>query len=138
MKRLALLLLLVACSKDSTGPAGLDPIVLARNNQGTVPATLTWWDQSGQSKTSVLPAFGALCAKFTSTTLADSVRFEIVVGDTTGANGSWSKQWSPWFDPKTGVTSAASGSYPDGAEFWTLDVASTTDILMRTVKSAPC
>jgi len=131
---------LAACSKSPAGPAGLDPIVLTKNLQSTYPASITWWDQSGQVQRTVLSSNSTTCVKFTATNLADSVRFEIVIGDTTGGPGQpeWYKQWSPWFDPKTGVGPDVH-SYPYGAEFWTLDIVQVpSSTLLKAVSSAPC
>ncbi len=135
---LALLVLLAACS-NASGPPGLDPIVLAKNNQSTYPASITWWDQSGQVQQTVLPGASTTCVKFTATNLADSVRFEIVVGDTTSTTTEWYKQWSPWFDPKTGLSSQP-GVYPNGAEFWTLNIPASNPgaTVLTVVASAPC
>lgn len=128
---------LVACG-DASGPQGLDPIVLAENTQGIFRAVIVWWDQSGKREETVIPAFSTTCVKFVSTLATDSVRFLVVVGDTTGANGQpWAKQWSPWFNPKTGVTSDKA-VYPDGAEYWTMTISDAPGAIMKTVKSAPC
>lgn len=139
-KALYLTLMITACG-DSSGPGGLDPIVLATNDQGTyLPVVITWWDQSGQALETTVPSFTQRCIKFTSTTPTDSVRYEVVVGDTTGANGPWSKQWSPWFDPRTGIPTANASAYPHGAEFWTVVVNDQTGsgAVMQAVEKAPC
>jgi hypothetical protein len=140
VNRLLLLLVLLAACGDAGGPQGLDPIVLADNVQGAYPASITWFDQSGQVQHTVLPGFVETCVKFVSTKATDSVRYIVVVGDTTDPNASWSKQWSPWFDPLTGIPSeSVVDQYPDGAEYWTLKIGpQVSEILMTAVKQPPC
>lgn len=132
---LAIAVAAVGC-KDQ-GPQGLDPVVLAKNQQNVLPVVITWFDQSGQVQVTPVPANGQTCIHFTSTLATDSVRYVVTVGDTTGANGPWAKQWSPWFDPLTGVTADAA-EYPFGAEYWTLTVGAGGGVEMGAVERAPC
>jgi len=142
------LLALAACGKDPAGPkaaAGLDPIVLVKNQTGPTELSMTWFDQSGQKLTTVVGIGQTACIKFTSTTPADSVRFIVAMGtsstDTSPppyTGNKWVKQWSPWFDPKTGLVPNNPVDYPFGAEFWTLDVPSTWFIYLQPVQTAPC
>lgn len=132
----AAIALMLACG-DGSGPLGLDPIVLVENQQGIFPASITWWDQSGKVQSTILPSHQTTCVKFVTTTATDSARFVITLGDTTGANGAWAKQWSPWFDPKTGLAKDTV-EYPHGAEFWTLTLTDGPGILMKPVAAAPC
>ncbi len=154
MKRLLILAaLLAACAKSATapvGPQGLDPTVLFINqgggvNSGNRPATMVWYDQSGQTQTNVI-AFGATsCIHFTATLVTDSVRFVMVLGDTLlGPRGTVAMD-SPWFDPKTGLVkpgnvlsdTAIKRIYPYGAEFWTFNLGVFTNWVV-TNPAAPC
>jgi len=150
MPRTLLLLaaLLAACGEQSPTALslhGLDPTVLIANKAGPEAVIFTWFDQSGQVSTVTVAMGVTQCVKFTATTLADSVRFIAAMGNTTsldtlpGPLGTpWSKSWSPWFDPATGLPKASTGSYPFGAEYWTLTVATPYGLLMTTVKDPPC
>ena len=137
-------MLLAACSKDSTGPKkptpGLDPVVLFNNAGPYSPVqdavVFTWYDQSGQVQQTTIPWGTQTCIKFTATKLADSVRFMFFAGDTTGQIGHFYKQWSPWFDPKTGIPNAGAGAYPYGAEYWWFDF--TKNPYAGTLPAAPC
>jgi hypothetical protein len=133
---IAALALLVACKDQS--PRGLDPIVKITNEQpGVFPrAVMAWYSQSGLARVDTIPPGATECVEFTSATPTDSVRFVVVVGDTAGG-GSWAKQESPWFDPTTGIPTAAPGSYPFGAEYWTVDVTDS-GASMLAVQSPPC
>ena len=132
---------LAACG-SSTGPQGKDPTVLMDNQSSIGTITLVWWDQSGQQATFATGPHQSLCAIFTATTLADSVRFMVYVGDTLSTSGDsrWSKNWSPWFDPATGLPTAGPGAYPDGAEYWTATMTDITypGVVMGAVASAHC
>lgn len=137
------LLLLAACSgAGSTGPRGLDPTVLITNDNGYAPLVVSWYDQSGQSRVDTVRVGAApKCTQFFATLPTDSVRFVVYMGDTTGAAGLWSKGWSPWFDPKTGLPTASPGQYPDGAEYWTIaatDAHGGAGFIMKAVPTAPC
>ncbi len=137
---LAVLIILVAACKAATAPTGLDPTILFHNAGQYAPVlnadlTFIWWDQSGQVQQTVIPWGGTACIKFTATTPADSVRFEFFMGDTTGASGAWYKQWSPWFDPATGIT-RDTAAYPHGAEYWWFDWSKNP--YAGTLLSAPC
>jgi hypothetical protein len=134
----ALVVLVASCKDQAPKPAGLDPIVLVNNNQSAFPASMTWYSQSGQVLATTFPANTSTCIDFTSSTVTDSVRFVVVLGDTTGHNGPWAKGWSPWFDPRTGLPTAAPEAYPDGAEYWTLDITGGPSLVMKAVAEPPC
>jgi len=137
---ISLLVLLAAC----TNPAGLqgkDPTVLFNNvgQYSPIPnsqITFTWFDQSGQVQQTKIPWGTQTCIKFTATKLADSVRFELFAGDTTGTNGTFFKGSSPWFDPQTGIPNAGAGAYPNGAEYWWFDF--TKNPFSGNPASSPC
>lgn len=131
-----LLLVAIACS-DGSGPKGLDPTVKMDNGTGDGPLTLVWWDQSGQTQTFVASPHSTACAKFISTTPADSVRFLAFAGDTTGTNGAWSMRWSFWFDPATGITASELGR-TNGGEYWVLQMLTYPEFTMAPVADPPC
>jgi hypothetical protein len=136
MRRIfAVVLLAVLAACKDQGPKGLDPIVLASNQQNR-PLVITWYDQSGQVQRTDVHPFTTECIHFVTTTLADSVRYEIVAGDTTTTY--WQRMWSPWFDPITGTTSDP--EYPTGfAEFWTVTLSGDQNgPTMLTVPDPPC
>jgi hypothetical protein len=136
--RFAIAALLVATACTDSGPKGLDPTVLVRNQQSTYsPVTLTWYDQSGQVQFDSFASGEERCVHFTSTLPTDSVRFVIIVGDTTGAHGGFQTQTSPWFNPITGLGPDPS-VYPFGAEYWTLDVNQDGGAAMSAVEGPPC
>jgi len=144
MRYALLLLALAACAKDSGGPAGLDLIVRVHNAAGPIDLEITWFDQSGQVSTTVVGIGQTACVKFLSTLPTDSVRFITAMGvsslDTLrGAEGTkYSKQWSPWFNPLTGLPTARADQYPFGAEFWTLNVPGRWELIMQAVERPPC
>jgi len=111
-RAIVLLALLAACSSAS-GPQGLDPTVSFKNASPYTVA-MDWYAQSGLAKHTVIPTGDSLCIVFFSSGATDSVRY--VIDDSTyrPAGTGWSKQWSPWFNPQTGITADAV-SYPDGA-----------------------
>lgn len=117
MKRILFLTLLVACSKDSSGPAGLDPTVSFKNVSPYIVA-MDWYAQSGLASHTVIRSGDSTCIIFLSTSRTDSVRF--VIDDSTyrPAGTGWAKQWSPWFDPTTGITTTNAADFPLGAEYW--------------------
>ncbi len=147
MKRMLLVLTLLAACTGTTGPKGLDPTVLIVNeNPGagtsclqhtSCPDTvfLAWWDQAGQTALFKVPPGAQQCTHFTSTTVADSVRYVIWEGDTTGTPGAvWFKSVSTWFDPRTGI-----GTYhstPHLVEFQTA-TATPPNIMVILVDSTP-
>lgn len=139
---LATIVLLAACSKDSTGPKGLDPTVLAHNQTTADTFHVVWFDQSGQrSEFRLLPSTQQ-CIHFTSTQLADSVRFVAWItsdgtADTSGSGHAWATLSSGWFYP------ASSPFWTGGGEWWILtgrrdNSGVTFDILDQPVDSAPC
>jgi hypothetical protein len=66
--RFAIAALLVATACTDSGPKGLDPTVLVRNQQSTYsPVTLTWYDQSGQVQFDSFASGEERCVHFTST-----------------------------------------------------------------------
>lgn len=133
-----LFVLLAACSGGATGPQGLDPRVQLSNAAGPDTLHMTWFDQSGQVQAAVLLPGQSVCLAFISTRVADSVRFVVWMGDTTGTPGAvYAKQQSPWFNPATGVGPDPT-QYPFGAEFWTVAVPSAYSISMQAVQTSPC
>lgn len=139
MRCLALLLsvmVLAACGKDGTGPKGLDPTVLVTNAAGPDTLHLTWFDQSGQVAVFHIAMGTSACVHFTSTLPADSVRFFVIMGDSTPGH-QYAYQFSPWFDPATGV-GPDSTQYPFGAENWTLTVSTAFGLTLVAVHGPPC
>ncbi len=144
---IAVLVLLAACSKAAPTapvppppPTGIDPTVLVVNdaNQGM---SLTWWAQSGLMKHDSIIAGTKGCFVFFSASPTDSVRFMVVLGDSTKPGAQWS--WSPWFDPKTGLipsidSASAKVNYPYGAEWWIVRTTGNYTFLMTTDSTAPC
>ncbi len=112
---LTLLVLLAACG-DANGPGGIDPTVSFKN-VSLYPVAMNWWSQSGLTSHTMIPRGDSTCINFISASPADSVRFEIDDSTYRPPNTGWSKQWSPWFDPETGVV-ASSTEYPYGAKYW--------------------
>lgn len=136
---LGLALALVAGCKDQ-GPKGLDPIVLAHNAQSVfTPVVISWFDQSGQVMVDTIPANSTVCTHFTSTTVADSVRFFVTVGDPQDPTGqrTHATAASPWFDPATGGVSDGA-AFPFNAEYWTMTVNQDGNIIMGIVEHPPC
>jgi len=127
MSRLLAIACIAACSgatgpKTITPPAGLDPVVRGINPSATA-LYVAWYSQSGLSQVDTFPGSSDRCTVFTSASPVDSLRFVAWIGDTLGAG--WSKQTSPWFDPRSGVSSDSALNalnYPHGAEFWTVSV----------------
>lgn len=123
MKYVALLLLLVACSKSAPSgppdPTGLDPTVSFRN-VSPYDVAMDWYSKSGLSLHTKILRGDSTCIIFLSASSVDSVRY--VIDDSTyrPANSGWSMQWSPWFDPKTGIPNAGAGAYPYGLEYWVI------------------
>jgi len=147
MKRLICLsLLLAACSSSPAGPKGKDPTTLVVNQRNDYAVVLTWYDQSGQVSRTVVAPLTQQCVHFTGTLPADSVRFVAFTGDSAGHGESMQVQ-TPWFDPATGIVPSSPGSYPFGAEYWTLTsramlngspIGAGSAILMATDSTAPC
>jgi len=144
MKRLLLFtVLLAACSGAgpdgiTSPPVGLDPIVRGINHAATV-AYVAWYSQAGLHQVDTFPGNSDRCAAFTSATPIDSIRFVAWIGDTLGAG--WSKQTSPWFDPRSGLGSDPALNalnYPHGAEFWTVTIANATTFTMAADSLQPC
>lgn len=103
-----LLVLLAACSKDSSGPGstnGHDPTVLITNNGrvGIDTIFFMWRDGQGIAGADTVPPGTQRCARFVAQ--ADSAYFEATI------SGSTAHYTQPWFDP-----SARSA--------WTMEVAS--------------
>jgi hypothetical protein len=137
-----LALLAIACSKNATGPKGSDPIVLARNQTASDTFHVVWFDQSGQiSDSRILPSTEQ-CVHFTSTQLADSVRFTAWItsdgtADTSGNGHAWGTVSSSWFYP------ASSPFWAGGGEWWTLTASrdpggASFTIVDQPVTAAPC
>lgn len=128
-----------SCKDQSHKPLGLDPIVLVSNPQSTYsPVVLAFYDQSGQAQVNTFAPFESRCVEFTSASEADSVRFVVVVGDTLGQHGPYSKQWSPWFDPRTGIPGANPDEYPHGLEYWKLTVNDQAGASIEFLADPPC
>lgn len=122
---LAAIILLAACGKESTAPAkpaGLDPTV-SFSNVSLYPVAMDWYSQSGLASHTRINAGDSTCIIFLSAGLLDSVRY--VIDDSTyrpaNSLGS-SRQWSPWFDPTTGIVKNGipQGNYPYGMEYWVI------------------
>src|SRR5437879_5474271 len=105
LRRSLILLAFLAACHSTTEPKGLDPVVLITNTGGgPMPIILTWWDYSGQVATWTVPVGATQCIHFVTTLPTDSVRFMVFSGDSTpGSQFGYLKEWSPWFDPKTGL-----------------------------------
>lgn len=89
------LLLLVACSKSSTGPAGIDPTVLITNQLSVDTLFFTWRDGQGVVGTDTVPPGTVHCAKFLAQ--PDSAYFQ-AEASYLGAKTIYTQ---PWFDPLT-------------------------------------
>src|SRR5690349_4709186 len=94
MKRYAaLLLLLVACSKDSSGPAGIDPTVLITNQLAVDTVFFTWRDGQGVVGADTILPGTTSCTRFLAR--ADSAYFQA----TASFQGAATLYTQPWFDP---------------------------------------
>lgn len=109
---------LAACG-DSSAPGGLDPIVSFKN-QSIYTVAMNWWSQSGRASHTVITPSDSVCIVFLAANQFDSVRYEIDDSTYRPAGQGWTKQWSPWFDPRTGIPTASPEEYPYGAEYWVI------------------
>lgn len=97
MKYLTLLLLLVACSKASTGPAGIDPTVSIQN-QTQWPLYFEWRDGQGIVGADTILASARACERFFAR--ADSAYFYMTITNPNpGGSPATSTYTQPWFDP---------------------------------------
>lgn len=93
---LLLLVLLVACG-DSSGPAGIDPVVDI-TNQTQWPVYFQWRDGQGVVGADVIPAMTRRCERFFAR--ADSAYWQITASDLTiPSDPKTSIYTAPWFDP---------------------------------------
>lgn len=123
---LALLVLLVACSKSPAGPMGVDPTVLITNQLMQDTVFFTWRDGLGVSGADTILPGRTACEKFFAR--PDSAYFGLTARDQQNGNalGTYS---APWFNPDTTVE-------------WTITVrhasSGSPDFLGQEVHSAPC
>ena len=120
MKLLSFVVLVavLACG-DSSGPKGLDPIV-SFENQSPYKVAMNWWSQSGLVSHTEINVGDSTCIVFLAADANDSVRYEIDDSTYRPVGTGWSKQWSPWFDPRSGIPTANPSEYPYGAEYWVI------------------
>lgn len=82
---LAMLMLTAACSKSSTGPAGIDPSVLVVNWSDDT-ARVTWASDVGLSTVSVAPR-ATLCTRWTQS--FDSLYVRVTAGGVATLTAPW-------------------------------------------------
>ena len=110
-------LLLAACTKDASGPAGRY-VVVSFSNVSIYAVAMNWWSQSGGYLHTKILSGDSTCIRFSSVSPTDSVRFEINDSTYRPPYTGWGKQETPWFDPEVGIGPAAAAAYPNGAKYW--------------------
>lgn len=119
MRYVALLLLLAACSKNSTGPSGVDPTVLIANGLSVDSVFFTWRDGQGVvGADTVLPG-RTVCAAFTAR--PDSAYFQGVASYL----GQTTTYTAPWFNPADhpAYTMTVQHTQPGSPDFLVYEVA---------------